>query len=75
VSTGEPQILAQELHQKRARVDVAGDGLAVHRHRNGRHEGSSSDYEPNVRISANFGREIDKIRSISPFWAAEQLQL
>ena len=29
---GEPQVLAQELHQQRARIDVGGGGLAVHRH-------------------------------------------
>jgi hypothetical protein len=29
---GQPQILAQELHQKRARFDVTGGGFAVHRH-------------------------------------------
>ena len=32
---GEPQILAQKLHQQRARIDVGGDGFAVHRQGNG----------------------------------------
>ena len=35
---GEPQVLAQELHQQGARIDIAGDGFAVHRHGNGRHD-------------------------------------
>ena len=39
---GEAQVLAQELHQQRARIDVGGDGLAVHRHADGGHLGSSS---------------------------------
>ena len=34
---GEPQVLAQQLHQKRARVDIGGDGLTVHRQGNGCH--------------------------------------
>src|SRR5215813_998527 len=38
VGTGEPQVVAQELHQQRARIDVTGDGLAVHRQSDGRHE-------------------------------------
>ena len=32
---GEPQLLAQQLHQQGARIDFGGDGLAVHRHGNG----------------------------------------
>ena len=68
VSTGEPQILPQELYQKRARVDVTGDRLTVHRHRNGRHERSSSDFEPNVRNSADFGRGSMKWGRFRPFW-------
>src|SRR5215510_11688821 len=35
---GEPQVLAQELHQERARIDVTGDGLAVHRQSDGGHD-------------------------------------
>src|SRR3954469_22439398 len=34
---GQAQGLTQELHQQGARIDVTGDGLAVHRHRDGRH--------------------------------------
>jgi hypothetical protein len=37
MGTGEPQVLAQELHQQGARVDVTGDGFAVHRHCDGGH--------------------------------------
>ena len=37
MGAGEPQVLAQELHQQGARIDVTGDGLAVHRHRDGGH--------------------------------------
>src|SRR5258707_1392236 len=37
MGAGQAQVLAQELHQKGARVEVAGDGLAVHRHRDGGH--------------------------------------
>src|SRR6476620_10283258 len=33
----EPKMLAQELDQERAGVDIGGDGFAVHRHRNGWH--------------------------------------
>jgi hypothetical protein len=29
---GKPEVFAQELHQQSARFDIAGDGLAVHRH-------------------------------------------
>ena len=32
MGAGEPQVLAQVLHQQGARVDVGGDGFAVHRH-------------------------------------------
>ena len=39
---GEPQVLAQELDQERAGIDIGGDGFAVHRHRDGRHRHSSS---------------------------------
>src|SRR5215813_11173929 len=38
MGAGEPQVLAQELHQQRARIDVTGDGLAVHRQSDGGHE-------------------------------------
>ena len=31
MGAGEPQVLAQELHQQGARIDIAGDGFAVHR--------------------------------------------
>ncbi len=31
MGAGQPQILAQELHQQGARIDVTGDGFAVHR--------------------------------------------
>ena len=34
---GEPQVLAQELHQQGARIDITGDGFAVHRHCDGGH--------------------------------------
>src|SRR5947209_20423794 len=34
---GEPQVLAQELHQESARINITGDGLAVHRQCNGGH--------------------------------------
>ena len=34
---GEPQILAQQLHQQRARIDIGGDGFAVHGEGNGCH--------------------------------------
>src|SRR5262249_48455023 len=37
MGTGEAKVLAQELHQQGARIDVTGDGLAVHRHRDGGH--------------------------------------
>ena len=37
MGAGEPQVLAQELHQQGARVDVTGDGFAVHRHSDGGH--------------------------------------
>ena len=46
---GQPQILAQELHQQGARFDVAGDGFAVHRHGHGRH-----DLPPNLGPKALF---------------------
>ena len=42
MGAGEAQSLAQELHQKRARLDVSGDGFPVHRHADGGHLGSSS---------------------------------
>jgi hypothetical protein len=35
MGAGEPQVLAQELHQKSARIDITGDGLPVHRQCNG----------------------------------------
>jgi hypothetical protein len=38
--TGEPQVLAQKLNEQGARVDLATDGLAVHRHGNGYRLGS-----------------------------------
>src|SRR5271165_801601 len=31
MGAGEPQVLAQKLHQQRARVDITGDGFTVHR--------------------------------------------
>src|SRR5690348_16672018 len=34
---GQPEVLAQELHQQGARLDFAGDGFPVHRHGHGRH--------------------------------------
>ena len=37
MGTREPQILAQELHQQGAGIDVPGDGFAVHRHCDGGH--------------------------------------
>ena len=33
VRAGEAQVLAQELHQQRARIDLGADALAVHGHR------------------------------------------
>ena len=41
MGAGEAQGLAQELHEQRARLDVAGDGFAVHRHADGGHSHSS----------------------------------
>jgi hypothetical protein len=39
MSAGEPQVLAQELHEERARLDFAADRLSVHRHgHDGHHE-------------------------------------
>src|SRR5215510_6699496 len=38
MGAGEPQVLAQELDQQRARIDVTGDGLAVHRQSDGGHD-------------------------------------
>ena len=35
---GEPQIFAQQLHQQRARIDIGGNGFAVHRQGNGCHK-------------------------------------
>jgi hypothetical protein len=43
MGAGEAQVLAQELHQKSAWVDVTGDGLAVHRHSDGGHRGTSNN--------------------------------
>ena len=37
MGAGEPQVLAQELHQQGARIDVTGDGFAVHRQCDGGH--------------------------------------
>ena len=37
MGAGQPQDLAQELDQQRARLDGGVDGFAVHRQRNGRH--------------------------------------
>ena len=37
MGAGQAQVLAQELHEQRARLDIAGDGLAVHRHADGGH--------------------------------------
>jgi hypothetical protein len=31
----EPQMFAQQLYEQRARIDIGGDGLAVHRHGHG----------------------------------------
>jgi hypothetical protein len=33
MGAGESQILTQKLHQQCARIDIAGDGIAVHDHR------------------------------------------
>jgi len=30
VGTGQPQMLAEKLHQKGARIDIRGDGFAIH---------------------------------------------
>ena len=38
MGAGQPQILAQQLHQKRARIDIDGDGFAVHGEGYGCHE-------------------------------------
>jgi hypothetical protein len=46
MGAGQAEILPQELHQKRARIDVAGDGFTVHRHCDGCH-GSPPRIEPN----------------------------
>jgi hypothetical protein len=40
---GEAQVLAQELHQQGARVDITGDGFTVHRQGDGGHWFSSLD--------------------------------
>ena len=37
MGAGEPQVFAQQLHQQRARIDIGGDGFAVHRQGNGCH--------------------------------------
>src|SRR6478752_986931 len=37
MGAGEPQVLTQVLHQKGARIDVTGDGFAVHRQCDGGH--------------------------------------
>ena len=37
MGAGEPQVLAQVLHQQGARIDVTGDGFAVHRQCDGGH--------------------------------------
>src|SRR6516225_999694 len=37
MGAGEPQVLAQELHQQRARIHITGDGFTVHRQGDGGH--------------------------------------
>jgi hypothetical protein len=32
MGAGQPQILAQKLHQERTRFDITGNGFAIHRH-------------------------------------------
>src|SRR5438067_12689996 len=72
VGAGEPKILAQELDEQRARVHVPGDGLAVHRHCDGRHDASLKNW-----LNAWFSGFSDistvdwgQIRSILPFFAS-----
>ena len=49
---GQAQVFAQELNQQRARINIGGNGLAVHRHRNLHH----SRFPPNeFRASPRFG--------------------
>jgi hypothetical protein len=37
MGAGQPQVLAQQLDQKRARIDIRADGFAIHGVGNGRH--------------------------------------
>src|SRR3979490_2036486 len=46
MGAGQPQILAQKLHQKRAGVDIGVDGIAVHDKRNLGHSALSSSALP-----------------------------
>jgi hypothetical protein len=41
MGAGEPQILAQELHEKRAGIDIGAHGITVHDHGNFRHYAGS----------------------------------
>jgi hypothetical protein len=48
---GQAQMLPQKLDQQGSWVDVTGDGLAVHRHCDGGHKGTSKS-GPNGRLVA-----------------------
>jgi hypothetical protein len=50
MGAGEPQMLAQQLHQQGAGVDVGGDGFAIHRQGNGCHGVPPQEYRSNVSI-------------------------
>src|SRR5258705_5548692 len=55
MGAGEPQVLTQVLHQKGARIDVTGDGFAVHRQCDGGH-GFLLEIRPKALFSAPTGR-------------------
>jgi hypothetical protein len=64
MGAGEPQVLAQKLHQKGARIDVTGDGFAVHRQCDGGH-GFLLEIRPDGLVFRTDGRRRRRIGSKS----------
>ncbi len=50
MGAGQPQVFAQQLHQQRARIDIGGDGLAVHRQGNGCQVGCHRDSSSKIPV-------------------------
>src|SRR3569833_2291005 len=59
MGAGQAQILAQELHQQRPRIDICRDGITVHNHGNLGHSGTLFNSEPRRCTAAQPANSVE----------------